>query len=193
MTQGNVQPNDHDRHDDLLADCDRICAMGMAGRERKPCHKVANEMTLKIHWSKTIWGLLELATSHGVNRTGISRPRPPSISYIMISYDPHMHEPYHIILLSPLPIIPYPPILNTSANLAWAIFEKSKCFDYFYNIVFCLASWVVVLKMMYCHITTSRHGVVLPWVCISWPENMSCVMCVTVIIHTIKLIPPNYY
>ena len=28
------------------------------------------------------------------------------------------------------------PILNTSANLAWAIFEKSKCLDYFQNNVF---------------------------------------------------------
>ena len=31
----------------------------------------------------------------------------------------------------------YSPILNTSANLAWAIFEKSECLDHFQNIVFC--------------------------------------------------------
>ena len=33
--------------------------------------------------------------------------------------------------------VTWTPILNTSANLAWAIFEKSKCLDYFQNIVFC--------------------------------------------------------
>ena len=72
-------------------------------------------------------------------------------------------------------------------------FRKIKMFRLFPKYWFLLASWVMVLKLKYCHITTDRHCVVLPRVCISWPENMSCVMYVIVIIHTRKLILPNYY
>ena len=65
-------------------------------------------------------------------------------------------------------------------------FRKIKMLRLFSK-YFLLASWVVVLKLKYCHITNDRHCVVLPWVCISWLENMSCVMYVIVSIHTTKV------